>query len=135
MRKGSRWKKYFQNYYNIELLTIQPHYFSAFPTLASGASIARGSPRTIGQKPEPTICRGTAHESLPPGGRGTAIAVEGARVTFSLHGFYCYALPLSRLRRQLPPGGSLWMCVTLGVWALPEAGVACNAVIQRRNWR
>ena len=23
----------------------------------------------------------------------------------------------------------------IGVWALPEARVACNAVIQRRNWR
>ena len=47
----------------------------------SGASIARGCPRTIGQKPEPTIRRGTARKSLPPRGRGTAIAVEGARVT------------------------------------------------------
>ena len=37
----------------------------------SGASIARGSPRTVGQKPEPTIRRETAHKSLPPGGRGT----------------------------------------------------------------
>jgi len=33
----------------------------------SGASIARGSPRTIGQKPEPTIRRGTVHKSLPEG--------------------------------------------------------------------
>ena len=33
--------------------------------------------------------------------------VEGARVTFSLREFYCHALSLSRLRRQLPPGGSL----------------------------
>ncbi len=40
--------------------------------LASGASIARGSPlREIGQVPEPTIRRGTAHKSLPPGGRRT----------------------------------------------------------------
>ena len=84
--------------------------FSVFPMLASVASIARGCPpRQIGQKPEPTIRRRTAHQSLPPGGRGTAIAVEGARVTFSLHGFYCYALSLSRLRRQLPPGGSLFV--------------------------
>ena len=36
-----------------------------------GASIARGSPRTIGQKPEPTIRRGMTRKSLPPGGRGT----------------------------------------------------------------
>ena len=33
--------------------------------LASGASIARDSPRTIGQKPEPTIRRRTAHIRLP----------------------------------------------------------------------
>ena len=32
---------------------------------------------------------------------------EGARVTLSLSEFYCNALSLSRLRRQLPPGGSL----------------------------
>ena len=33
----------------------------AFPTpgVRGGASIARGSPRTVGQKPEPTIRRGT----------------------------------------------------------------------------
>ena len=33
--------------------------------------------------------------------------VEGACVTFSLREFYCHALSPSRLRRQLPPGGSL----------------------------
>ena len=65
-------------------------------TFASGASIARGCPRTIGQKPEPTIRRGTARKSLPPGGRGTAIAVEGARETLSLCQFYCNALSLSQ---------------------------------------
>ena len=45
--------------------------FSVFPTLTSGASIARGSPRLIGQKPEPTIRRGMTRKSLPPGGRRT----------------------------------------------------------------
>ena len=49
---------------------------STFPTLASGASIARGRPRIIGQKPNPLIRRGTARKSLPPRGRGTAIAVD-----------------------------------------------------------
>ena len=34
---------------------------------------------------------------------------EGARATFSLRGFYSYALSLTRLRRELPPGGSLWI--------------------------
>ena len=51
----------------------------------SGASIARGHPpRQIEQKPKPTIRRGTARKSLPPRGRGTAIAVEGACVTWNL---------------------------------------------------
>ena len=39
--------------------------------------------------------------------RGTALAVEGACVTLGLRELYCNALSLSRLRRQLPPGGSL----------------------------
>ena len=69
-------------------------------------------------------------ESLPPRGRGTALAVEGACVTLGLDKSDCIALSLSRLRRQLPPGGSLWVIATLGVWALP-----CAFVIQRRNWR
>ena len=78
-----------------------------FPTLASGASIARGSPpRQIGQKPESTIRRRTAHKSLPPGGRGTAIAVEGACGTLSSRALYCNALSLSRLRRQPLPEGA-----------------------------
>ena len=33
---------------------------------------------------------------------------EGARVTVVLNKFYCNALSLTRLRRELPPGGSLW---------------------------
>ena len=41
------------------------------------------------------------------GRKGDHEVVEGARVTFSLREFYCHALSLSRLRRQLPPGGSL----------------------------
>ena len=41
-------------------------------------------PDAIGQNPEPTIRRGTARKSLPPRGRGTAIAVEGACVTWNL---------------------------------------------------
>ena len=44
---------------------------------------------------------------LPPGGRGTAIAVEGACVTLELDELHCNALSLTRLRRELPPGGSL----------------------------
>ena len=69
-------------------------------------------------------------KSLPPRGRGTALAVEGACVTLGLDKSYCIALSLSRLRRQLPPGGSLKTRAILGVWALPEA-----FVIQGRNLR
>ena len=43
--------------------------------------------------------------------------------------------PSHPLSRELSQRESLWMRATLGVWALPDAGVACNAVIQRRNWR
>ena len=57
--------------------------------------------------------------SLRERGRGTALAVEGACVTLGLDKSYCIALSLSRLRRQLPPGGSLWVLATLGVWTLP----------------
>ena len=34
---------------------------------------------------------------------------EGARVTLGLCYLHCNALSLSRLRRQLPHGGSLWL--------------------------
>ena len=61
---------------------------------------------------------------------GTRSVTEGARVTLGLDKSYYNALSLSRLRRQLPPGESLWTRVSLGVWALPEA-----FVIQMRNWR
>ena len=61
---------------------------------------------------------------------GTRSVTEGACATLDLHLFFHNALSLSRLRRQLPPGGSLGMCATIGVWALPEA-----FVIQMRNWR
>ena len=43
--------------------------------------------------------------------------------------------PSHPLSRELSQGESLWMTATKGVWALPEARVASNAVIQRRNWR
>ena len=45
--------------------------------------------------------------SLPPRGRGTASAGEGACGSLTLCKLYYYALSLSHLRRQLPPGGSL----------------------------
>ena len=41
------------------------------------------------------------------GRKGDHEVVEGARVTLNLDILRCNALSLSRLRRQLPPGGSL----------------------------
>ena len=43
--------------------------------------------------------------------------------------------PSHPLSRELSQRESLKTRATLGVWALPEARVANNAVIQRRNWR
>ena len=54
-----------------------------------------------------TPARAGLNQSLPPGGRGTAIAVEGACVTLDLDQLQRNALSLSRLWRQLPPRGSL----------------------------
>ena len=46
--------------------------------------------------------------SLPPRGRGTAIAVEGACATLEfVLTLFCTHSPSVALRRQLPPGGSL----------------------------
>ena len=45
------------------------------------------------------------------------------------------SIPSHPLSRELSQRESLWMRATLGVWALPDARVACNAVIQKRNWR
>jgi len=38
---------------------------------------------------------------------GFPVAVEGARGALNLDWRYCYAFSLTRLRRELPPGGSL----------------------------
>ena len=69
------------------------------------------------------------------GRKGDCEAVEGARAALRFVVFHCHALSLTRLRRELPPGGSLRMRVTFRGMGLPEARVACNAVIQKRNWR
>ena len=39
---------------------------------------------------------------------GTRSVTEGARATLDLYWLYRNALSLTRLRRELPPGGSLW---------------------------
>ena len=46
-----------------------------------------------------------------------------------------FKTPSHPLSRELSQRESLKTRATLGVWALPEARVASNAVIQRRNWR
>ena len=54
------------------------------------------------------FCYFPSGKKKPSSGRkGDHEVVEGARVTLSLDIIHCNALSLSRLRRQLPPGGSL----------------------------
>ena len=54
------------------------------------------------------FCYPSGSMKKPSSGRkGDHEVVEGARVTFILDIRHCNALSLSRLRRQLPPGGSL----------------------------
>ena len=53
---------------------------------------------------------GAVHER-----EGDHEVVEGACVTFSSDQIDCYALSLSRLRRQLPPGGSLTLSFLLPI--------------------
>ena len=48
----------------------------------------------------------------------------------------CRNCPLTRYRGSSPKGRAFGRVrASSGVWALPEARVACNAVIKRRNWR
>ena len=44
---------------------------------------------------------------------------EGARATLNLYEFYRNALSLTRLRRELPPGGSLWIVQPEGYGLCP----------------
>ena len=50
--------------------------------------------------------------SLREGGGIAALyaMTEGACVHFNDCSFYVHALSLTQLRRELPPGGSLWSC-------------------------
>ena len=107
MRKGSMWKKSFQNYYTIELLTIQLHYFSVFPTLASGASIARGRPRTRGQKPKPTIRIVWVCIRLPPGGFSKFMLTKNTTKDNSLVVFVFSPLKMHSRRKALFCGKNL----------------------------
>ena len=51
------------------------------------------------------------HQKPSSGRKGDHEVVEGAHATLDWHLLYCNALSLSRLRRQLPPGGSLLITV------------------------
>ena len=63
-----------------------------------------------------------------PFGRGGGVA-DGEGKT-------CENNPLTRYRGSSPKGRAYVRARTsLGVWALPDARVASNAVIQMRNWR
>ena len=53
---------------------------------------------------------------------------EGARVTLNLDILHCNAFSLSRLRRQLPPGGSLFLFIyDLSIFLTSTAFVDTNA--------
>ena len=73
------------------------------------------------------MCYNGANEKPLPLGEVAAKSTERVRLWNET--------PSHPLSRELSQRESLWMRAILGVWALPEAGVACNAVIQRRNWR
>jgi len=100
------------------------------------------------------LCYNGTNKSLPPGGRWHGVAVtEGACVTLSLDNFIVTRSPsvagrfASRTAATAPAvskasavseasaleGAYERACASLGVWVLPDARVACNAVIQRRN--
>ena len=82
--------------------------FSLSRCLRTGQA-SRVAIRAIGQKPEPAISIGTAHKSLPPGGRWHAERDGRSPRNLQFMQIFCHALSLSLLLRkiQLPPGGSL----------------------------
>ena len=96
-----------------------------------GASIARGCPRTIGQKPEPTIRREMERKNLPLGGRGTTKWWKEPAGPSVYANFIVTRSPSpDSVGSSLPEGAYDTLVQSLGVWALPEV-----FVIQRRNWR
>ena len=57
---------------------------------------------------------------------GTRSVTEGVRVTLDLHYFYRNALSLTRLRRELPPGGSLWFVRSESPFSFPDKHCFCG---------
>ena len=57
---------------------------------------------------------------------GTRSVTEGARVTLVFNKFYRNALSLTRLRRELPPGGSLWFVRSESLSAFPDKHCFCG---------
>ena len=71
-------------------------------------------------------------KSLPPRGRGTALAVEGACVTLiKLNFIVTHSPSVAYGASSLPEGAYGRARASLGVWALPEAFVLF--VLQMRN--
>ena len=56
---------------------------------------------------------------------GPRSVTEGVRVTLDLHYFYRNALSLTRLRRELPPGGSLWFVRSENPFSFPDKHCFC----------
>ena len=57
---------------------------------------------------------------------GTRSVTEGARVTLVFNKFYHNALSLTRLRRELPPGGSLWFVYAESPSSFPDKHCFCG---------
>ena len=86
---------------------IYPITFREVKKPSSGRKVARcGVPRSELASFGGSRC-GVPRSELASFGGSRVSVTEGARATLALHLLYHNALSLSRLRRQLPPGGSL----------------------------
>ena len=82
----------------------------AFKSLTSRSCKQQFGIKKMFQRSSADLCYNELNEKPPSEREGTALAVEGACVTLGLYQSHCNALSLSRLWRQLPPGGSLIFC-------------------------
>ena len=65
---------------------------------------------------------------------GTRSVTEGARVTVVFNKFYRNALSLTRLRRELPHGGSLWFVRPESPSAFPDKHCFCGHKSEATNY-